>query len=113
MPGTAPTRPKKPATPIPFLKRPALARGFVGFSALNFAAMQLVATLFLPNGLFAILAAGPAFIDRVFFGAGSANPKKPAPFPAGGQLSKSFFFLSWAFGTCPPAWGKSAEVRTS
>ncbi|MGA8478374.1 MAG: hypothetical protein WB696_10485 [Chthoniobacterales bacterium] len=51
---------KKPATPIPSfpsLKRPALAFGFVGFTALNFAALQLVATLFLPNGLFAPFAA--------------------------------------------------------
>jgi hypothetical protein len=31
--------------------------GFVDFVALNFAALQLVATPFLPNGLFAILAA--------------------------------------------------------
>jgi hypothetical protein len=31
--------------------------GFVGFAALNFAALQLVATLFLPNGFIAILAA--------------------------------------------------------
>jgi hypothetical protein len=48
------------------LKRPALARGFVGFTALNFAALQSVTTLFLPNGLFALLAADPPFADRAF-----------------------------------------------
>jgi hypothetical protein len=42
----------------------------LAFTALNFAALQLVATLFLPNGLFAILAADLPFDDETepYFG---------------------------------------------
>src|SRR5260221_11756662 len=93
MPGAAPTRPKKPATPIPFLKRPALARGFVGFTALNFAAMQLVATLFLPNGLFAILAAGAHLFIRVCVRPGVTNQKERARSNPGGQLGDIFVLV--------------------
>jgi hypothetical protein len=38
------------------LEQPALAVALFGFTALNFAVLQLVATLFLTNGLFALLA---------------------------------------------------------
>jgi hypothetical protein len=41
----------------PFFEAAGSCCGFVGFTASNFAALQLVATPFLPNGLFAILAA--------------------------------------------------------
>jgi len=50
----------------PFFEAAGSCCGFVGFTALNFAALQLVATLFLPNGLLALLAADPPFDDRAF-----------------------------------------------
>jgi hypothetical protein len=104
MPGAAPTRPKKPATPIPFLKRPALARGFVGFTALNFAAMQLVATLFLPNGLFAILAAGPALMIGLSDGPVAANQKEPPRYKRGGHWVSLFSLIAGSVVTRPAVW---------